>query len=38
MGKLYYNKSIMYSFLSIILLYVVELIRKFFKNKNRNVV
>lgn len=38
MGKLYYNKNIMYSFLSIILLYVVELIRKFFKNKNRNVV
>lgn len=38
MGKLHHNKSIMYSFLSTILPYVVEPTRKFLKNKNRNAV
>lgn len=38
MGKLHHNKSIMYSFLSTILPYVVDPTRKFLKNKNRNAV
>lgn len=38
MGKLHHNKSIMYSFLSTILPYVVDQTRKFLKNKNRNAV